>query len=57
MYTKLELIKKYQGKFIDTYPHHHTYWNDSLNKYETVYEIRGVSTKIKENYEEVQDII
>jgi hypothetical protein len=51
LYTKEQLYKKYEGKYIDTYPHHFEFWNDKTNKYETVYEIRKVSSTIKENFE------
>jgi hypothetical protein len=50
LYTKQELFKKYTGKYIDVYPHHYEYWNVKNYEYETVYEVRGVSSKIKENY-------
>jgi len=50
LYKKDELIKKYQGKFINVYPHHHKYWNDKIHQYETVYEVRGVKSTIHENY-------
>lgn len=56
-YTAQQLIKKYEGRFIDTYPHHHEYWNDRLNRYETVYEVRGVSKTIRENYQTPQEAI
>jgi hypothetical protein len=56
-YTKEELIKKFKGKFIDTYPHHHEYWNDKLNRYETVYEVRKVSRTIRENFETPEEVI
>ena len=49
-YKKEELLKKFAGKFIDTYPLHYEYWNEKTNKYETVYEVRGTSKTIKENY-------
>ena len=56
-YTKEKLIKKYKGKFIDTYPLHYEYWNDKIHKYETVYEVRGVSKTIRENYNLPEDCI
>jgi len=56
-YRANELIKKFKEKFIDTYPHHYKYWNDKINKYETVYEVRGISKKIKENYNLPEDCI
>ena len=48
LYTKEELIKKYAGEFIDTYPHH--FEKRVNNKWVTTYEVRGVSRTIKENY-------
>ena len=49
-YTKEQLLKKYKDKYISVYLHHYKYWNDKINKYETVYEVLGVSNTIKENY-------
>ena len=57
LYTAAELIKKYKGKYIDTYPHHFEYWNDELHRYETVYEVRGVSKTIRENYQTPEEVI
>lgn len=62
LFTAQQLLKKYDGKFINTYPHHHSYWNEKGGKhgqggYETVYEVRGVSATIKENYNLPQDEI
>ena len=57
LYTAAELIKKYKGKYIDTYPHHYEYWNDTLHRFETVFEVRGVSKTIRENYETPEDCI
>ena len=57
LYKKNELLKKYEGQYINTYPHHHEYWNDKTNQYETVYEVRGVPKTIKENYNLPQDEI
>ena len=56
-YTKEQLLKKYDGKFIDTSPNHYEFWNDKINKYETVYKVRGVSSVIKENYNLPKDCI
>ena len=50
LYTVSELKKKYGGKFIDTYPHHFEVIDKKTGKYITVYEVRGVSQTIKENY-------
>lgn len=57
LYKKDELRKKYVNKFIDVYPHHHEYWNEKINQYETVYEVRGVSSTIRENYQTVNEIL
>jgi len=56
-YTAKQLLKKYDGKYIDTYPHHYERWNDKTHQYVTVYEVRGVSKTIKENYNLPQDCI
>jgi len=48
--------KKYENKFLDTYPlHYHS--KDKEGNWETVYELRGVSSKIRENYETVEEIL
>jgi hypothetical protein len=56
LYTKEQLIKKYHGRFIDTYPHHYDKWDDKLNHYVTVYEVRGCTSKVKENYQSPEEI-
>ena len=56
-YTAEELIKKYSGKYIDTYPHHYEYRNPITHNWETVYEVRGVSKTIRENYNLPEDCI
>lgn len=48
LYTKEELCKKYRGRFIETYPHH--YERRVHGKWITLYEVRGTSNYIKENY-------
>lgn len=57
MYTKdqLQRLKKFENKFINVYPHHHEYWVDGKG-YETVYEIRGISNTIRENYQTVTEL-
>jgi len=50
LYKEKELLKKFDGKYISVYPHHHEYWNNQTNHYETVFEVLGVSKTIKENY-------
>ena len=58
-YTKkqLQTLTKFKDKFINSYPHHHEYWNEKLHRYETVYEIRGISSTIRENYQTVEEIL
>lgn len=48
LYTAEQLLKKYQGKYIDTYPYHYELRKN--DKWITTYEVRGVSSKIRENY-------
>ncbi len=55
-YTAKQLLKKYNGKYIDTYPLHYESKNKN-GKWETVYEVRGVSKTIKENYNLPEDCI
>jgi len=50
LYTADELCRIFKGKYINTYPHHFEYWNKEKHQYETVYEVRGVSNTIKENF-------
>lgn len=57
LYKRNELKKKFPNQYIDTYPHHYEYWNDKTNKYETVYEVRGVSDIVRENYQLVEEIL
>jgi len=57
LYKPQELKKKFKGKFIDTYPHHHDWWNEETHRYETVYEVRGVSATIRENYQTVEEVL
>ena len=56
-YTADQLRKKYNGKFINVYPRHHEFWNDKIHQYETVYEVRGTSKTIRENYQTVEEIL
>ena len=51
LYTKDELLKKFKGKFIDTYPNY-----DYTTK-ETKYEVRSVKSKIHENHETPEEIV
>lgn len=56
-YTKEELLKKYKGKYINVYPLHHSYRNPKTHLFETIYEVRGVSKTIRENYNLPEDCI
>lgn len=56
-YTATELLKKYKGKFIDTYPLHHEYKNPDTHSFETVYQVHGVSKKIRENYQTPEEVL
>lgn len=57
LYTPKQLEKKYKDKFINVYPHHHEHYDEKLHRYTTVYEVRGVSETIKENFQTVSEII
>lgn len=48
--------KKFEGKYLNVYPHHYEYWKDGIG-YVTVYEVRGISDEIRENYQSVQEIL
>lgn len=54
--TANELLKRYNGKFVDAYPRHFDK-QDKNGKWITVYEIRGVSKTIKENFQTPEEII
>lgn len=56
LYTKEQLIKKYAGKFINIYPHHYTQ-RDKAGNWIVVYELRGVSPTIRENYNLPNDAV
>lgn len=58
LYTREQLMswKKFEGKYLDVYPVHYEYWKDGAG-YETVYEVRGISNEIRENYETVSEIV
>jgi hypothetical protein len=55
LHTKKELVKKYHGKFIDVYPHHYEK-RDASNHWVTLYEVRGCSSKVKENFQSPEEI-
>jgi len=56
IFTKEQLLKKYAGKFIDVYPLHYER-RDKNGNWITVYELRGVRSKIQENYNLPEDAI
>ncbi len=51
LYTESELLKKFKGVYINTYP---TY---DYSKGEWLYEVRGKSKTIRENYNIPEDEI
>ena len=53
---QLENWKKFQGKYLNVYPYHYDFWVDGKG-YETVFEIRGISDEIRENYQSVDEIV
>ena len=53
---QLQRWKKFKGKYLNVYPYHYDYWVDGKG-YETVYEVRGISEEIKENYLSVDEIV
>lgn len=48
--------KKFEGKYLAVYPHNYDYWKDGIG-YVTVYEVRGISDEIRENYQSVEEIL
>jgi hypothetical protein len=58
LYTseQLENLKKFDGKYLNVYPHNYEYWKDGIG-YVTVYEVRGISDEIRENFQSVYEII
>ena len=57
MFTAEQLLKKYKGKYINTYPKHHDYRDEKTGDFVTLYEVRGISKTIKENFNLPQDEI
>ena len=55
LYTKEQLIKKYSGRFIDTYPHHYEVKNKN-GDFVTVYEVRSVKKTIWENHNQPEEV-
>ena len=58
MYTKkqLQTLSKFKNKFLNVYSRYHKYWNEEIYRYETVFEVRGVSSTIRENYNLAENI-
>lgn len=58
LYTReqLENWKKFEGKYLNVYHRHYDYWKDGIG-YVTVYEVRGISDEIRENYQSVKEIL
>lgn len=56
-FTAEQLRKKYAGKFLDVYPLHYNLRDSETGNYVTTYEVRGVSSKIKENFQSVDEIL
>jgi len=58
IYTNEQLgrLARFKDKYIDVYPLHHELWVDGKG-YETVYEVRGMSNNIKENFQTVKEIL
>ena len=50
LYTREQILKKYKGKYIDVYPHFYEKTNKD-GKWITLFEIAGVSKKIRENFQ------
>lgn len=59
IYTKEQLnnLTKFKNKFLNVYLLHFELWNNQEHKYNTTYEIRGISTIEKENFQRVEDIL
>lgn len=58
LYTGEQLVslKKFQGKYLNVYPHYYAYWKDGVG-YVTVYEVRGISKAIRENFCSPEEIV
>ena len=55
-YTAEQLIKKYKGKYINTYPYHYEK-KDKQGNWVTLYEVRSIKNKIWENHNLPEDEI
>lgn len=53
---QLQNLKKFQDKFLNVYPLHYDYYEDGKG-YITVYEVRGTSTEVRENFQTVSEIL
>lgn len=53
---QLRSWKKFKGKQLNVRPHHYEYWVDGEG-YVTVYEVRGISDEIRENYMTADEIL
>lgn len=56
LYTKTELLKKFAGKYINTYPHHYER-KDKDGNWVVLYEVRSVKKEIWENHNLPEDEI
>lgn len=58
LYTadQLRRWKKFKDKYLDVYPHHYDYWVDGKG-YVTVYEVRGITDTVMENFQTVDEIL
>lgn len=58
MYTSRQLntLAKFRDKYLNVYPRHYEFWVDGSG-YETVYEVRGISSVCKENFLSVEEIL
>ena len=55
LFTKEQLLQKYKGKFIDVVYHYYEK-HDENGEWITMYEVRCVSSKIRENYKFPEDL-
>jgi len=56
LYTAEELLKKFKGKYINTYPHYYERIDDQ-GKWIILYEVRSVKRTIHENHNLPEDEI
>ena len=55
LYTREEILKKYKGKYIKVHPHY--YEKGIKDDWAVLFEVIGVSKKIKENYQTPEEAI